>query len=227
VLQYSAFQTGLRLIVASGAIFVVAAPAGRLTSQVPIRLLIGPGLLLVGGGLLWMRGLDAHSSWTHLVPGLIMSGVGVGLINPPLASTAVGVVQPQRAGMASGINSTFRQIGIATGIALLGTLFTSRLRDAVATAVHAHPVGIPAAQITSALQSGHATSLFAQAPATGNSPERLAALQQITRGSFTTALDHILLVAAIIALACGVLSFVLIRQKDFVQHTAGDAPALA
>src|SRR3954468_5024806 len=46
VLGYSAFETGLRLVVASGAIFVVAAPAGRLTSHVPIRLLIGPGLLL-------------------------------------------------------------------------------------------------------------------------------------------------------------------------------------
>src|SRR3954447_23842075 len=180
VLQYSAFATGIRLLVASGAIFLVAAPAGRLTSQVPIRLLIGPGLLLVGGGLLWMRGLNATSSWTHLVPGLIMSGVGVGFINPPLASTAVGVVQPQRAGMASGINSTFRQIGIATGIALLGTLFTTRLGHAVAAAVHAHPVGISAAQITDALQNGQAESLFKQAGSGsgGGSPQQLAALQQ-------------------------------------------------
>ncbi len=224
VLGYSPFQTGLRLMVASGAIFVIAAPAGRLTSHVPIRLLIGPGLLLVGGGLLWMRGLDAGSSWTHLVPGLIMSGVGVGFINPPLASTAVGVVQPQRAGMASGINSTFRQIGIATGIALLGTLFATKLRDAVAAGVHTHPVGIPAATITDALQSGKAEGLFHQAAGSGN-PQQLATLQQIARGSFTTALDHILLVAAVIAFVCGVLSFVLIRQKDFVQHAAPDAPA--
>jgi hypothetical protein len=168
-----------------------------------------------------MRGLDAGSSWTHLVPGLIMAGVGVGFINPPLASTAVGVVQPQRAGMASGINSTFRQIGIATGIALLGTLFTTRLQDAVATAVQAHPVGVSASAITNALQNGQAKQLFARASAT-SSPRQLATLQQITRGSFTTALDHILLVAAIIAIVCGVLSFALIRQKDFVQYGAAD-----
>ena len=225
VLGYSAFQTGLRLIVASAAIFVVAAPAGRLSSHFPIRLLIGPGLLLVGGGLLWMRGLDASSSWTHLIPGLIMSGAGVGFINPPLASTAVGVVPPRRAGMASGINSTFRQIGIATGIALLGTLFSSRLRDAVASAVGAHPVGISAPAITHALQNGQAKLLFAHVGANG-SPQQLAALQQITRGSFTTALNHILLVAAVIAFACGVLSFVLIRQQDFVQQPT-EVPAAA
>jgi hypothetical protein len=55
-----------------------------------------------------MRGLDASSAWTHLIPGMIVGGVGIGIVNPPLASTAVGVVPPQRAGMASGINSTFR-----------------------------------------------------------------------------------------------------------------------
>ena len=226
VLRYSAFQTGLRLLVVSGAIFVAAAPAGRLTSHVPIRFLIGPGLLLVGGGLLWMRGLTASSHWTHLIPGLIMAGVGVGFINPPLASTAVGVVQPQRAGMASGINSTFRQIGIATGIALLGTLFATRLRDTVETAVQAHQVGIPAAQITNALQNGNVDALFRQVASHGGSAQKLAALNQITRGSFTTALDHILLVAAVIAFVSGVLCFVLIRQKDFVQHGAEEAPAM-
>jgi EmrB/QacA subfamily drug resistance transporter len=222
VLGYSAFQTGLRLIVSSGAIFLVAAPAGRLSSRVPTRLLIGPGLLLVGAGLLLMRGLDASSSWTHLIPGLIVSGAGVGFINPPLASTAVGVVRPQRAGMASGINSTFRQIGIATGIALLGTLFSNRLRDAVASATQAHPVGIPASTITHALQNGQDAQLFAHAP-----PQSLAALEQITRGSSTTALNYILLVAAILAFVCGALSFVLIRQKDFVQQDAPQAPVSA
>ena len=119
VLGYSALQTGLRLLILSGAILVVSGAAGRLTTKVPIRALIGPGLVLVGVGLLLMRGLTAASTWTHLIPGLIVAGVGVGLINPPLASTAVGVVEPRRAGMASGINSTFRQVGIATGIALL------------------------------------------------------------------------------------------------------------
>ena len=74
-----------------------------------------------------MRGLNAGSTWTHLIPGMIVGGLGVGLVNPPLASTAVGVVPPQRAGMASGINSTFRQVGIATGIALLGTLFSNKV----------------------------------------------------------------------------------------------------
>ncbi len=120
ILGYSPLATGVRLMFISGGILVTSTVAGRLTSRVPIRLLVGPGLIIVGVGLLLMRGLNADSSWTHLIPGMIVGGIGIGMVNPPLASTAVGVVPPQRAGMASGINSTFRQVGIATGIALLG-----------------------------------------------------------------------------------------------------------
>ena len=53
------------------------------------------------------------------------AGVGIGFVNAPLATTAVSTVRVERAGMASGINNTFRQVGIATGIAALGAIFES------------------------------------------------------------------------------------------------------
>jgi EmrB/QacA subfamily drug resistance transporter len=125
VLGYSALQTGLRLAIITGATLFTAIPAGRLSARVPVRWLIGPGLLMVGAGLLLMRGLDAGSDWTHLIPGFLVAGLGSGLVNPPLASTAVGVVEPRQAGMASGINSTFRQVGIATSVAALGSILAT------------------------------------------------------------------------------------------------------
>jgi EmrB/QacA subfamily drug resistance transporter len=213
LLQYSALQTGLRLLILSGGILVVATIAGRLSSRVPVRLLIGPGLLIVGVSLLLMRGLTADSSWTHLIPGMILGGVGVGLINPPLASTAVGVVQPQRAGMASGINSTFRQVGIATGIALLGTLFSKRIASQVTAGLAHTPLAGRSGQLSHALQSGEGTAFIKQL-----SPQQARVAQQVARASFTSGLDLILLVAAIVAIVSGVLAFVLIRTKDFVQH---------
>src|SRR4051795_12379578 len=124
VLGYSALQTGVRFLPLTLAIFVTAGIAGRLVERVPVRLLIAPGFALVGTGLLLMRGLQAGDDWTHFLPGFLVTGVGAGLINVPLASTAVGVVEPARAGMASGINSTFRQVGIATGVAALGAIFS-------------------------------------------------------------------------------------------------------
>jgi Na+/melibiose symporter-like transporter len=65
-----------------------------------------------------------------LLPGFLIGGVGIGLVNAPLATTAVSTVRVERAGMASGINNTFRQIGIATGIAALGAIFSAKTGNA-------------------------------------------------------------------------------------------------
>jgi hypothetical protein len=223
ILGYSPLATGVRLMVLSGGILATSTLAGRLTSHVPVRLLVGPGLIIVGVGLLLMRGLDASSSWTHLIPGMIVSGVGVGMVNPPLASTAVGVVKPQRAGMASGINSTFRQVGIATGIALLGTLFSNKVHSEVVSRVTAvHGLSGRGSQIATAVQSGQIEHVLSKLP-----PQARQSVGMITRAAFTTGLDRILLVAAIIALASGVISLAAIRSKDFAHQGGGSQPAEA
>jgi predicted MFS family arabinose efflux permease len=221
ILGYSALATGVRLMVISGGILLTSTVAGRLTSRVPIRLLIGPGLIIVGIGLLLMRGLNAGSSWTHLIPGMIVGGIGIGLVNPPLASTAVGVVPPQRAGMASGISSTFRQVGIATGIALLGALFSNQVRNEVLARVSAVPaLARSGPRIAAAVQSGEIGPVIAKLPA----PARQA-VGTITRTAFTTGLNRILLVAAIIALVSGLVSLAAIRGKDFVHQREPGATA--
>ncbi|MFD3482301.1 DHA2 family efflux MFS transporter permease subunit [Streptomyces sp. NPDC058665] len=214
VLGFSALGAGVRLLLISAGILVVSTVSGRLSSRMPVRYLIGPGLLLIGGGLLWMRGLDASSEWTHLIPGMIMSGAGVGLVNPPLASTAVGVVQPAHAGMASGINSTFRQIGIATGIALLGTLFSSKVKSYVTDHIDAVP-GLSdfAPRISTAVESGTVSQILGSLPADVRAP-----VKHLTAAAFTSGLNEILLVAGIVALAAGVISFATIRTKDFAQQ---------
>src|SRR3954447_8970560 len=109
-LGLSPLQAGIRFLPLSLLSFFVAPLAGRLSARVPIRALIGGGMVLVSIALLLMRGLSASSEWTALLGGFIVAGVGVALVNAPLASTAVSVVPPERAGMGSGINSTFRQV---------------------------------------------------------------------------------------------------------------------
>jgi EmrB/QacA subfamily drug resistance transporter len=214
-LGYSALGTGVRLTIISGGTLISATIAGRLSSKMPVRFLIGPGLILVGVSLLLMRGLTATSTWTHLIPGMILAGLAIGLVNPPLASTAVSVVRPERAGMASGINSTFRQVGIATGIALLGSLFASKVTDEVVARAAAIPgLAGRGAEIAGAVKSGQAQRLFASLPG----PVRQT-VGGVTRAAFTAGLDEILLVGAIIALASGVIALAAIRTKDFVQST--------
>jgi EmrB/QacA subfamily drug resistance transporter len=132
VLHYSPLQAGLRFLPTTLLMFAVAPVAGRLSARMPVRLLLGFGLVLVGAGLLAMTAVTATSSWTALIPGFVLQGAGVGLVNPALASAAIGVVPPNRSGMASGANSTFRQVGIATGIAGLGAVFQHDLAHGLA-----------------------------------------------------------------------------------------------
>lgn len=213
VLGYSAFQTGLRFLVLSGAILLTSGLAGRLTAQIPIRFLIAPGLALIGVGLLLMRGLDASSGWTHLIPGFIAAGAGTGLVNPPLASTAIGVVTPERSGMASGINSTFRQVGIATGIAGLGAVFSHTVRTQIVSLLDSsqavgtrasHAIASSVAQGSGA--GGHLGHLPARA--------RLDVVHAI-RVAFVTGLNDVFLIGAILVFVSAALTLVLIRSRDF------------
>jgi EmrB/QacA subfamily drug resistance transporter len=136
-LGLSASQTGVRFLPLTVAIFFASGIAGRLSEHVPTRALMAPGFALVGGGLLLMRGLTPSSDWTHLLPGMIVAGIGAGLVNVPLAATAIGIVEPARAGMASGVNTTFRQVGTATGVAALGSVFAAHLHAGAPAQVRA------------------------------------------------------------------------------------------
>jgi len=127
ILGLTPLQTGLRFLPLSIISFVAAPIAGRLSARVPIRILLGTGLALNAVAMWLMSRVSTSSDWTVLLPGFIVAGIGIGLVNAPLASTAVSTVRQERAGMASGINNTFRQVGIATGIAALGAIFASRV----------------------------------------------------------------------------------------------------
>jgi EmrB/QacA subfamily drug resistance transporter len=222
VLGYSALQTGLRFLVLSGGILLTSTLAGRLTAWVPIRLLIAPGLGLVGLGLVLMHGLSAASSWTHLIPGFIVAGAGTGLVNPPLASTAIGVVRPDRSGMASGINSTFRQVGIATGIAGLGALFAHSVRTRITTLLTGAP-GVSkhaASSLASSVSGGNgAVSGLRSLPARA----RPAAVHAL-RAGFASGLNDVFVVGAILCFAGALLTLVLIRSRDFEEGAARTAP---
>jgi EmrB/QacA subfamily drug resistance transporter len=218
VLGYSAVETGVRFLFLSGASFVAAVTAGRLTERMPVKWLIAPGFLLLGVGLLAFRGLTPDSDWTHLVPGMVLCGIAIGMINPPLASTAVGVVPVERSGMASGGNSTFRQVGIATGIATLGSIFAQQIADAVRPALAGQVPPQAVEPLVSALSSGQLNGAAEAARATGGAGAADTVVG-IGLPAIVDALNHVSLIAAVLAFTCAALTVVLIRQRDFVVRT--------
>jgi EmrB/QacA subfamily drug resistance transporter len=132
-LGLSPTATGLRILPLTLVLVVVAPISGRLTNRLPLRLPLTTGLVLIGVGLLLMRAIDADSEWTALLPGLLVGGLAIGVISPALAAAMVSVLPVERSGLASGINNTFRQLGIAIGIAGLGAIFEHHVGEALAT----------------------------------------------------------------------------------------------
>jgi hypothetical protein len=184
-------------------------------------LLIAPGFALIGAGLVLMRGITPTDDWTHLLPGMIVAGIGCGLVNVPLASTAVGVVEPARAGMASGINSTFRQIGIATGVAALGSILATEVSSSMISKLSGGPLASGSHALASAVSNGSIIQAMHTVP-----PHLRGLAFGAARSSFVDGLNTIILLGAIVAFVAAVLTFVLIRQRDFVEvhHAQADGP---
>jgi EmrB/QacA subfamily drug resistance transporter len=215
VLGYSPLEAGVRFLPITLLSFFVAPIAGRLTGRVPARVLLGLGLILVGVGLLLMRGIELGDDWTTLLPGFLVAGVGIGLTNPAIASTAIGVVEPFRAGMASGINNTFRQVGIATGVAALGAIFQSRIDSRLAELLPGAPAGL-----SEAVSAGGGRAAVESVP-----PGSRAQVADAANQAFISGFNDILLVGAAIAIVGGIVGFALVRSRDFVQQPGGEAAA--
>jgi hypothetical protein len=150
-----------------------------------------------------------------LLAGFIVAGLGAGLVNPPLASTAIGVVPPQKAGMASGVNTTFRQIGIAAGIAALGSIFTSAMLHSLS---QASPLAPSASRVGTMVRQGQVSQLIASMP-----PGRRGQAAEAIRAAFAAGLNDVLYVTGAVALAGAVCALLLIRRKDFVRRAEPQA----
>jgi EmrB/QacA subfamily drug resistance transporter len=129
VLGMSGFEAGLKLMPVTIVAFVAAAAAGRLSARLPPRFVLVAALTSTSLGLLQMTTLDAMSSWHPALPGLMLCGLGFGLANPTVASVTLTVAPPELAATATGMSSTFRQVGVASGVAALGAVFDHALAD--------------------------------------------------------------------------------------------------
>jgi EmrB/QacA subfamily drug resistance transporter len=223
VLGFSPLETGVRVLPITLLAFAVAPLAGKLTTIVPVRAIMGIGLACCGLGLALMHGVTARSDWTALLAGFLFVGAGIGAVNPSLVSTAVGVVSTARSGMASGINNTFRQLGVATGIAAFGAIFQARVESRLSElTVHtpaAHEAVTPEA--VRQVSTGQAEQVWAPVP-TGAQKAIAAALPD----SFVSGLNSVFVVASVLAFAGAILAIVLIRGRDFTDEEEPVADAV-
>jgi EmrB/QacA subfamily drug resistance transporter len=212
VLDYSPLQAGLRFLPLTVLGFVVAPVAGALSNRVAIRFLLGTGLTLVGIGLLLMHGISADSEWTALLVGFVIAGIGIGTTNPGIGQAAIAVVPVQKSGMGSGINSTFRQVGIATGVAGLGAIFQSQVNSKLSELVPHAPKGL--GEIVASSGSRGVETLHLP-------PAVAAKTMHAADVAFVSGFNSIILIAAILSFVGAIAGFALVRSSSFVQQTNG------
>ena len=210
-LGLSPLEAGVRYLPITVASFVAAPIAGALLSRVPARLMMSTALAMGGVGLLLMSGIGAGDEWTTLLGGFLVAGAGVGLLNPVIADVAVSVVPKEQSGMAAGINDTFRQVGVAVGIAVWGAIFVGRGADKVAELT----AGTPAAtgdrprQLVEAASSGSLHQALASVP-----PGARQGLSNAAREGFLTGLNDVLVLGGVLSFAGAVLALWLVRERE-------------
>ncbi len=122
VLGMSPIETGLVYLPGTFLVFVVSGMTAQFGARYSPAKIASLGLILVGAGLAGMLLIDVDSSWTVLLPGLLVTSLGTGLFNPTGSALALNALPDEQSGLAAGANDTFRQTGVAVGIAALGTL---------------------------------------------------------------------------------------------------------
>ncbi|HEU0316402.1 MAG TPA: MFS transporter [Solirubrobacteraceae bacterium] len=213
---FSPTGTGVRMLALSVLALMVAPFAGRMVGKIHPRLPMGVGLILVTSGLLLMHRVDMTSTWTVLLPGLILAGMGMGAINPTLGSTAVGIVPPWKGGMASGISSTCREFGTACGIAALGAILQHDVITHVKSVIGPTLIGAKASVIANAISVGGTPQVVAATP-----PGFRDLVSQTARGAYASGLSDLFLVAATLAGLGAIAAFTLVRRKDIINTEAG------
>ncbi|GAA2485362.1 MFS transporter [Streptomyces longisporus] len=204
LLGLSPVRGGVVFLWMSLSAFVVAAAGGRLLHGVPARITVGGGLLLIGSGQFCMTVLDAGSTASALAPGMVLVGVGTGLAAPGIAGAALAAVPPERSGMAGGAINTFRQLGLALGIAVYGTVLTSRMQSTLPhDAAHALAGGA-----AGALRGGFS--------------------EHALRSAFASGLNTAAVAAGLTATVAGALVIVLVRtaRPARTEVTETSAPTL-
>ena len=130
IMGYSALKTGFAFLPFSVGIVVAAQVASTLVARIDPRWIAGAGGVLVAGGMFGFSRLEVDSTYlTHLLPFILLLSFGMGLIFVPLTLTAVSGVANEDSGVGSAVLNTVQQIGGAVGLALLGTISTSAIKD--------------------------------------------------------------------------------------------------
>jgi EmrB/QacA subfamily drug resistance transporter len=129
---WSPIQAGAALLPWTLMVVIFAPIAGKLSDRVGSRWLMAGGMTVVAVCCLLLSTVTLHSSFWHMLPAFILGGLGMSFVMTPMSAAAMGAAPVDKAGVASGVLNTFRQVGVALGIGITGAIITNRAAAAAA-----------------------------------------------------------------------------------------------
>ncbi|HEV7524971.1 MAG TPA: MFS transporter [Acidimicrobiia bacterium] len=207
------FPTGVFIIVG-------AQIGGRLIRAFGTTVVVRLGLFsYVVGLLLIFHAVSLDITVWRLLPGLAFYGIGIGFAGAQLTNVVMSEVPAESSGVASGANTTVRQVGAALGVAMIGSLLSAQILSHSVTRIRA--AALPAAVKIQALAGVHAQGAFYRPPASTN-PHDTTILQHALRTSVAGGTRVALLFAAVVVAVGALLSFLIPRVAAPTARGADD-----
>jgi len=205
---YSPMAAAIRLLPFALVMTVTAILSARIASKIGVKRAISLGILFIGAALLYLSQVsEVDSSYMTLVVGIVVVSVGLGMSSPPATDYIVGSLPVSRAGIASGVNTATRQLGMAIGVAVLGSLMNATYRDEIAEISVIKTLPQDAANaIHSSIQAAHITA--------GNLPSDIAGI--IDKGAndaFVLGMNDAMFIGAFIVWATALFTFAFLPRN--------------
>ena len=197
--NYTAFQSGVRLLPVAISIALASVLGPRLVQWVGTTAVAAGGLAVFAAGLAWASTADAATPYSQIAMQMLLLGGGLGLTIAPATEAIMGSLDADKAGIGSAVNDTTRELGGTLGVAIVGSVFASVYSGEIGSA--ATLAGLPA-DVHSAMgrSMAMAHNVIAQMPA-----GRITAVRDAVNGAFLDGLQVGSLVCAAIALGAAVV----------------------
>lgn len=217
-LGYSALKAGICVLPAAGAIAVFAPLSSLGMRLAGIRYTISAGLVLIAAGFWQISGAGVSSGYGDIIFGIVLLGIGAGLVIPAATESVMGSLPSGDLGVGSATNGTFLQVGGALGVAVIGSLLTTRYTDDMTAALA--PYHVPAA-IMDTVRGSLGGALEVASRVGGSLGAQLSA---VARQAFMNGMDLGLLTGAFVALGGSLLAFVILPPVRGRRRKAEDQP---
>jgi EmrB/QacA subfamily drug resistance transporter len=205
--EYSAFETGLRMLPVATAVAVSSIVGTRLAVRFGTKFVVGGGMLLLATAYAWISTASTGTAYLEIALQMVVLGTGMGLTSAPATESIMGAVSDAKAGIGSAVNDTTRELGATLGVAVIGSVFASLYDDAVSGAATR---GLPDAALGPAQDSIGAALIAAGRLADAGATEAAATLAGVASAGFFDGMQAGCLVAAAVCLAGALVCFAIL-----------------